>query len=1103
MARLRLTTLGTCCLLFLVGALGAQDRPKDPALEVFEAVGSALREPAAITAERRAALIQSVGRLTGSAEALARLAENPSVGMGAELSAGGQPAGWFVAPSLQYGVEGDKGNAGVTVKPPGKFGNLSSVQMRFKPEDEKPSIAFVFTGAVELKDGVTYQRQYSMEFQYKDKYAYMSALGVDARNLPGTRTTLWAMDQIIGAKTTPAVLNPSSTGNMTVMKAVTNELRELMPPIFEAQQKFERVTIGSGYSITIDSKEFAARGVKTAGSIRIGSMDMERIEAGQRSGEGVKFTERSIGVAFGGKWAPQPDNFLAPRAEAEVGAAFTYSDDPEKKLEKVSASRAEMAAMFRDGRMSEAFAKTLGHMAPVVKADTVQSVMEKVRSSLEAENPNGVKIRIDDRMLAEALNAGTLDEASRVLEDLGRKLSNAKNEAAQRDVLQAFTASIKRRFRTNRKLEQVEGLTLVSLQALAREAESYEKNWETLPAKLRAPGITRIVGFVVDNANYDVLLVGSVTPGAPPIEIDDLVVGLRAVWREGSTPLVSLDPDPDDPGGPQRARVQGVPRDSQFALTMLEADYLMKKIMGSMEPAPAAGYVSLKQILARDRPAEFMNRFWLYPVQPEPGDIQVASDGRAALFRSGVQTLSEQMVRTREGLAGAGRTMRSAEEAAIEFTRHYPEIAKRAPVYAKLQGLFDIVLLARVLRSMQVDSPALGRVADLPYRTVEVPQSYAGVRYPVYEERGETFFIQGGVQAKIGAGSSTWLVLDDPELTALRERTRVIAASGGVTGSASGLAIRVAEPDRSRRDTASLTLTTALVKLNNGDTGGALQEVSQLVRMRPFDAEPIALRALIHFNRGDWAGARRDARMARGMEPADPSLVMLTSTILFQCDALEGKTESALQEIEFGLKQDPASVNARIFRANALFVVNRVDDARAELKDAIALNPASALAYTRLGLLELSEGWTTTGQKWIRKAEALSPGEADNPALKAALAMAEVAAAAQGNAKTRLAKASRLAREAMARPNCDPESRMLSLTVLSIAALAEEDWRTAEGHLTSIQAMLPNSPYALLMLAEFAHEAKRDDLAERHLAEAERLAPGSPMVQSTRKKLGK
>ena len=80
MARLRLTTLGTCCLVLLVGALGAQDRPKDPALEVFEAVGSALREPAAITAEQRAALIQSVGRLTGSAEALARLAENPRVG---------------------------------------------------------------------------------------------------------------------------------------------------------------------------------------------------------------------------------------------------------------------------------------------------------------------------------------------------------------------------------------------------------------------------------------------------------------------------------------------------------------------------------------------------------------------------------------------------------------------------------------------------------------------------------------------------------------------------------------------------------------------------------------------------------------------------------------------------------------------------------------------------------------------------------------------------------------------------------------------------------------------------------------------------------------
>jgi hypothetical protein len=55
--------------------------------------------------------------------------------------------------------------------------------------------------------------------------------------------------------------------------------------------------------------------------------------------------------------------------------------------------------------------------------------------------------------------------------------------------------------------------------------------------------------------------------------------------------------------------------------------------------------------------------------------------------------------------------MASAEEAAMNFTRHYADIERRQVVFHKLQGLFDIVLLARIWQNMRLDSPLPDRLA--------------------------------------------------------------------------------------------------------------------------------------------------------------------------------------------------------------------------------------------------------------------------------------------------------------------------------------------------------------------------------------------------------
>jgi hypothetical protein len=172
--------------------------------------------------------------------------------------------------------------------------------------------------------------------------------------------------------------------------------------------------------------------------------------------------------------------------------------------------------------------------------------------------------------------------------------------------------------------------------------------------------MTRIVGYVVDRAEDDILLIGGISPDAQ---------------------------------------------------TMIDADYMMKKIMAGIESVPSPGFLNFKQILARDWPGETYNRFWLCPLQPQAGDIQISSDGNAVLFTTGAQVLSEEMQQMSESLVGKGRTMASAEEAAMNFTRHYADIERRQVVFHKLQGLFDIVLLARIWQNMRLDSPLPDRLA--------------------------------------------------------------------------------------------------------------------------------------------------------------------------------------------------------------------------------------------------------------------------------------------------------------------------------------------------------------------------------------------------------
>ena len=708
----------------------------------------------------------------------------------------------------------------------------------------------------------------------------------------------------------------------------------------------------------------------------------------------------------------------------------------------------------------------------------------------DAGDAKGVRIHFDERLLAEALEKGTPEENARLLEDLGRRLASARTVREKTAVLSAFENETKIRFRQGRGLRPLDGLVAVSLKSLAARVEPYAGRWNELPDGLRrAGGLTRLHGYVL--SGDDILVLGRREDGVDPLTIDDWVVGFRAAWKENETPLVSLDPDPDNLGGDPRTRIQGIPGDSAFALAMLEADYAMKKIMGGVEPVDVPGYRTLKEILHDTRRA-FISRFWLYPVQPAPGDIQMSADGSSVIFLGGTQVLSEEMRLLKEGLVGTGETFGPAEEAARSFSVHYESIAARKPIFRRLQGLFDVVLLGRVWRHRGLTSPWLDRLCSLPHRPVAITPTYPAIRVVVRREGNSEYSLSGGVQVKVGAGRRTWLALEDEGLAALRAQCGKVAASGEVSSRLTQVSVHAVAPS-ARPDASSRDFGTAVRTLFAGDLEASLAATHRLLKGDPWDGDAFVLRALIHLRRGDPERARRDARRARELDPDSLETAAATSEILFQCGWISGDPDGALRELESSLRNDANGTRAHVARGEALSLLNRSDEARKAYEKAAQLDPGSALAYARLALLELTTGRTLAAKPWLRKADALNPA---CPEVRLAQASWEVAT-------VRPDRAEKIARELWENKAAGPTVRLQALTVLASVAAAREKWDRVDEYIELMSRLSARSPEVLVVAAEIAFTWGERTRARAYLEKAERMAPRHPLVIELARKIGR
>jgi len=171
--------------------------------------------------------------------------------------------------------------------------------------------------------------------------------------------------------------------------------------------------------------------------------------------------------------------------------------------------------------------------------------------------------------------------------------------------------------------------------------------------------------------------------------------------------------------GTQVVSVQGVSPATHFAQVMVEADYRMKLIDIGLEPPPAKMKTWIDLAGAGAVAANALQRWYFVP---DYQCVRIAEDDLAIeLVGQGVKLCGADEVVQPDGTRlGADRADESSRTFTQSFTRLYPQIAARSPVYAQLRSLIDLVVAAAYMQ----EHDAYGR-AGWAASTLRDEQAYA------------------------------------------------------------------------------------------------------------------------------------------------------------------------------------------------------------------------------------------------------------------------------------------------------------------------------------------------------------------------------------------
>lgn len=262
-------------------------------------------------------------------------------------------------------------------------------------------------------------------------------------------------------------------------------------------------------------------------------------------------------------------------------------------------------------------------------------------------------------------------------------------------------------------------------------------------------------GFMLDASGRPV---GTAT-GRSILELQDLIVALRAFPATGGgLDVISVSIDPTKEGlakmqaflssiagkvtpadaaaiaaglkenlGLQTVSIRGVSPKTHFAQVLVEADYRMKLIGIGLETAPVNIGSYVGRANPRDVARNAMQRWYFVPNYE---CVKVSEDELAMeLVGDGVKLVGADEMVTAEGARVAGGGGNKASEAFVStFTKLYPKLAERAPVYAQLRNVINLSIAAAFIQKQDYygqsgwKAEIFGREEACPVETYETPK---------------------------------------------------------------------------------------------------------------------------------------------------------------------------------------------------------------------------------------------------------------------------------------------------------------------------------------------------------------------------------------------
>jgi len=210
--------------------------------------------------------------------------------------------------------------------------------------------------------------------------------------------------------------------------------------------------------------------------------------------------------------------------------------------------------------------------------------------------------------------------------------------------------------------------------------------------------------------------------------------------------------------GQQDIEVFGVDPTSRVAGVLVEADHHMKLVgMGLAEGVPGVENYLTGLAKAGDKAASTGVLRWWFAMNYQA--IHSSREGDAFEFVGpGAMVLSEkELLNSRGQRTPVGNGDELAEEFASSFTRHFAELSRKFPVYSELRNVFDLSLVAQLLKQKRqqdaaawqpglfVDAKKLPLPKYKPALTVETV-----VNHQVVNRKRFVAGVSGGVMADAG-----------------------------------------------------------------------------------------------------------------------------------------------------------------------------------------------------------------------------------------------------------------------------------------------------------------------------------------------------------------